>query len=134
VGANTAQLGIGVNLSGTATEFVGDRWNSAIAGVYVWRLYDAALLALVVVHGFNGLRYVLTDYTQNNPLLRRAMAYTCVIGALVLFGVGTGMLWRSIDDTSIEMAKASLCRLYEEHGPNLEGPAYCETETALAGQ
>lgn len=93
-----------INESGTATEFVAHRWNYLAAGVAVWRLYDFGLLALAAVHGFNGLRYVLTDYTMSNPLLRRASIYLCVIAVVVLLILGAGALLGTIDSTMIEMA------------------------------
>jgi succinate dehydrogenase / fumarate reductase cytochrome b subunit len=101
-----------VNASGTAVEFVAQRWNTLIAGVAIWRLYDFALLALVTVHGFNGLRYVLTDYTMNNAILRRAMIYLCVIGAVVLLVMGTGALLGTIDQAAIEMAEEAMARMH----------------------
>ncbi len=100
------------NQSGTAVEFVANRWNLLIGGVAVWRLYDFALLALVVIHGFNGLRYVLTDYTAKNMLLRRGMMYTCVLGAVVLLVVGSLALIGTIDQTAIEMAQEAMAKLY----------------------
>lgn len=100
-----------VNASGTAVEFVKHRWEFLLGGVAIWRLYDIGLLALVTVHGFNGLRYVLTDYTMGNPLLRRASIYLCVIGAVVLLVVGAGALIGSIPETSIQMAIESACEL-----------------------
>ncbi len=78
-----------VNESGTAVEFVAHRWGYLVGGVAIWKLYDIGLLALVTVHGFNCLRYVLTDYT---------------IGAVVLLVVGGGALLGSIPDESIAMA------------------------------
>jgi succinate dehydrogenase / fumarate reductase cytochrome b subunit len=99
------------NASGTATEFVYHRWAFAISGVFVWRLYDIALLALVVVHGFNGFRYVLTDYTGRSPILRRAAVYLCVIGSVVLLVVGGAALIRSVDPTSIELAQEALAKI-----------------------
>lgn len=95
------------NLSGAATEFVAARWNFAIAGVFIWRLYDIALLALAVIHGFNGLRYVLTDYA-GNVVVRRAMVLLCVIGAAVLLVVGGAALLNGVDQTAIEMAQEAL--------------------------
>lgn len=94
-----------VNVSGTATEFVAHRWNFAVGGVAIWKLYDIALLALVTVHGFNGLRYVLTDYTMQYPILRRASMYLCAIGALVLLGVGGAALLGTIGPDAIAMAQ-----------------------------
>jgi succinate dehydrogenase / fumarate reductase cytochrome b subunit len=91
------------NMSGAATEFVAARWNFAIAGVFIWRLYDIALLALAVIHGFNGLRYVLTDYAGHS-IVRRAM----VLGAAVLLVVGGAALLNGVDQTAIEMAQEAL--------------------------
>ncbi|MBZ0307644.1 MAG: succinate dehydrogenase, cytochrome b556 subunit, partial [Anaerolineae bacterium] len=51
-----------VNESGSAVEFVGDRWDFLVAGVAVWRLYDGVLLGLIVMHGFYGMRLVINDY------------------------------------------------------------------------
>lgn len=101
-----------LNQSGTAVEFVANRWNMFIGGVAIWRLYDFGLLALVVVHGFNGLRYVLTDYTMGSPLLRRAAIYLCLIGAIVLLVLGSGMLIGTIDSDAIEMARAATENLH----------------------
>jgi succinate dehydrogenase hydrophobic anchor subunit len=101
-----------INSSGTATEFAGNRWNYLLAGVAVWRLYDLALLVLAVLHGFNGLRLVLTDYTMSNPLLRRAAVYLCVIGVVVLLTVGAGALFGTIDQTAIDMAREAQQHLY----------------------
>lgn len=104
--ANHVVVGTGgeLNVTGTATEFVADRWNHLVAGIAVWKLYDVALLALVTLHGFNGLRYVLTDYTMGNETLRRASIYVCIIGAVVLLMVGAGALIGSIDQNAIDMA------------------------------
>src|SRR5690606_6953684 len=101
-----------INESGTAVEFVANRWNLLVGGVAIWRLYDFALLALVVTHGFNGLRYVLTDYTMSSPLLRRASIYLCVIAGVVLLMLGTGALLGTIDQTAIEMAQQAAANLH----------------------
>lgn len=101
-----------LNQSGTAVEFVANRWNLLVGGVAVWRLYDFALLALVVVHGFNGLRLVLTDYTTFSPLLKRAAAYVCVIGAVTLLVLGIGALIGTIDSTAIKMAEQAMANLH----------------------
>lgn len=99
------QIGNAINDTATAVEFVAERWNFLFAGVAVWRLYDVALLALVVIHGFNGLRYVLTDYTMSSPLLRRASVYLCVIASVILLVLGGGALLSTIDSSAIEIAR-----------------------------
>lgn len=98
-------LANGINNSGTAVEYVAERWNYFAGPLAIWRLYDAALLALVTVHGFNGLRYVLTDYTQGSPLLRRAAGYLCLVGAVALLVVGTLALLGTINQDMVNMAQ-----------------------------
>lgn len=100
-----------INQTGTAVEFVAERWNLLVGGVAAWRLYDVGLLLLVTVHGFNGLRFVLTDYFSFSPLLRRASTYLCLIGAVVLLVTGVGALLGSIDDEAIRMAAQSQCEI-----------------------
>ncbi len=99
-----ALIGNAINDTGTAVEFVGERWNYLVASVAVWRFYDFALLVLAAVHGFNGLRYVLTDYTMTNPLLRRASVYVTIIGAAIIITVGGGALLGTIDRTAVKIA------------------------------
>lgn len=94
-----------INVSGTAVEFVAHRWNHLVAGVAVWRVYDAALLILVTVHGFNGLRYVLTDYTMDNPMLRRASVYLTIMGGAGLVTVGLLALIGTVPAEAYQMAE-----------------------------
>lgn len=103
-----------INQTGTAVEFVASRWNLFVAGVAVWRIYDFLLLGLVVLHGFNGLRLVLTDYTMKNPTLRRASVYLSVIGATVLLVLGGGALIGTIPQSSIDMAEQATQQLINE--------------------
>ena len=102
-----------VNNTGTAVEFVANRWNYLIGPLAIWRLYDLALLALVTVHGFNGLRLVLTDYTGFSPLLKRGAIYLCVIGAVVLLVLGAGALFGTINDSAIKMAQEAMATLHQ---------------------
>ncbi len=117
------------NTTGTAVEFVADRWNYAAGGVFIWRVYDFALLVLVTLHGFNGLRYVLTDYTMSNPFIRRAATYFTAIGAAVLLVVGGAALFNTIDDEMIHQAQEATVRLYgeicESYGEGEEQPENC---------
>jgi succinate dehydrogenase / fumarate reductase, cytochrome b subunit len=94
----------GINESGTSVEFVAERWNFLWNGMAIWKLYDIALLVLAVMHGFNGLRLVLTDYTMDNTLARRTVTFLTLIGGAALIFVGAQALWLSINPTSIQMA------------------------------
>lgn len=94
----------GINQSGTAVEFVAERWQFMFAGVQLWKFYDIALLFLVVMHGFNGLRLVLTDYTMDNPLARRTVVWLTIFGGVALLWFGSQALWLSVDNEAIQMA------------------------------
>ena len=102
-----------INQTGTSVEFVADRWSMLIGGVAIWRVYDFALLALTVIHGFNGLRYVLTDYTMKSPILRRASIYLCVIAAVVLLVLGGAALLSTIDQSALDIAQQAAEMLHE---------------------
>jgi succinate dehydrogenase / fumarate reductase cytochrome b subunit len=102
-----------INASGTSVEFVANRWNALFAGVAIWRVYDFALLALAVVHGFNGLRYILTDYTMKSTVLRRASIYLCVIAAVVLLMLGGAALLSTIGQSAIDIAAQAAATLHE---------------------
>lgn len=102
-----------INQTGTSVEFVARRWQMLVAGVAVWRVYDIALLTLAVIHGFNGLRYVLTDYHMQNTWLRRASIYLCVIAAVVLLVLGGLALLSTIDQSAIDIAQQAAQTLHE---------------------
>lgn len=99
-----------VNNSGSAVEFVGERWNMLVAGVAIWRVYDGLLLALVVIHGFNGLRYVVNDYAHH-PVVNRALNWAVVLGGIALIAVGAAALIEGVDETAYEIANDSLTSL-----------------------
>lgn len=101
-----------VNATGTAVEFVADRWGMLVGGVAIWKVYDFALLALVVTHGFNGLRYVLTDYTMSNRFAKNAAIYLCVIAAVVLLTLGGLALLNTIDSSAVQLAEEATRSLH----------------------
>lgn len=100
-----------VNASGTATGFVAARWSFLLGGVAIWKVYDGALLILVSMHGFNGLRLVLTDYTMDSPFARRAVTYLTLMAGVALIVVGILALIGTIEAESITMASEALTKL-----------------------
>lgn len=92
-----------VNASGTANGFVDARWDYLVAGVAVWRIYDGLLLALVVVHGFNGLRYIVNDYAQNR-VVNRALNWVIVYGGGALIVLGMAALLAGVNETAAGIA------------------------------
>jgi succinate dehydrogenase / fumarate reductase membrane anchor subunit len=64
-------------------EFVAERW--ANIG---WRIFDALMLGLGLIHGLNGTRMVVNDYILHPGLNRIVKVLLLLIGAALLF-VGT---------------------------------------------
>ncbi len=106
----------------SAVEFVFHRWSYAAGGVFVWRVYDLFLLVLVVLHGFNGLRYVLTDYTSSNSFARRTSVAFCTVTAAVLLAVGAAALFVPLDAKIIEEAMHATAEVYELRGEEVPEP------------
>ena len=100
----------------TAVEFVYHRWSYAAGGVFVWRVYDLFLLVLVTLHGFNGLRYVLTDYTSFNTFARRTSVALCTVMAAVLLALGAAALFVPLEKDIINEAMAATAEIYELRG------------------
>ncbi len=67
----------------TDHDFVAHRWDNPL-----WRVFDWALLALALLHGLNGLRWIVDDYVRR-PRLRRATKTALYAVSLALFGWGT---------------------------------------------
>lgn len=114
----------------SAVEFVYHRWSYAAGGLFVWRVYDLCLLALVTIHGFNGLRYVLTDYTSGNDFARRTAVALCTLMAAILLAVGGAALLVPLEKDIIDEAMAATAEMYELRGEEL--PA--ELEAFLSEQ
>lgn len=63
--------------------FVATRWASL-----GWRVYDALLLSLALIHGLNGLRVVADDYVRR-PRLNKAVRWAIVVAGTILILIGT---------------------------------------------
>jgi succinate dehydrogenase cytochrome b556 subunit len=84
---------INQSATGLAANFVAARW------VYLgWRLYDAALLVLALLHGFNGLRYVINDYAAR-PAIRRGLNWAALAACAALIIVGVLALINGVPGT-----------------------------------
>lgn len=103
----------------SAVEFVYHRWSYAAGGLFVWRIYDLFLLALVTIHGFNGLRYVLTDYTSGNNFARRTAVALCTVMAALLLALGAAALLVPLEKDIIDEAMAATAEIYELRGEEL---------------
>ncbi len=108
----------------SAVEFVYHRWSYAAGGVLIWRAYDLCLLVLVTLHGFNGLRYVLTDYTSFNDFARRVSVALCTVTAAILLALGAAALFVPLEKDVIHEAMAATAEIYELRGE--EVPAELE--------
>ena len=65
--------------------FVANRWTAPRTG-WIWRLWDASLISLAVIHGFNGLREILYEYLSSGG---RIIAGT-LTWALTFVFIGAG--------------------------------------------
>ena len=71
------------DVTDTDARFVAERWDNPL-----WRLFDWALLVLALLHGLNGLRWIIDDYVRS-PAKRattKAALYSVSFG---LLGYGT---------------------------------------------
>jgi succinate dehydrogenase / fumarate reductase membrane anchor subunit len=67
----------------TDAHFVAERWDNPM-----WRMFDWVLLALGLLHGLNGLRWIIDDYVRA-PAKRATVKAVLYSTSLALFGYGT---------------------------------------------
>ena len=67
----------------TDARFVARRWDNPL-----WRLFDWALLVLALLHGLNGLRWIIDDYVRS-PAKRAATKAVLYSVSFSLLGYGT---------------------------------------------
>ncbi|MDA8116487.1 MAG: succinate dehydrogenase hydrophobic membrane anchor subunit [Actinomycetota bacterium] len=67
----------------TTVSFVAKRWANPF-----WRVFDWLLLTLGLLHGSNGLRFIMDDYVRN-PRKRAALKAFMYSLAVALFILGT---------------------------------------------
>ncbi len=67
--------------------FVAERWAST-----GWRVYDAFLLALALVHGLNGTRIVINDYVLNPTWNRIVKILILAVGAALIIIGGVAII------------------------------------------
>ena len=118
----------------SAVEFVYHRWTYAAGGLFVWRVFDLFLLVLVTLHGFNGLRYVLTDYTSFNAFARRTAVALCTVIAAVLLAVGAAALFVPLEKDIIDEAMAATAEIYELRGEEVPPELLAYLDGASAGE
>ncbi len=63
-------------------ENIDARWTGPF-GIW-WRLFDASLLFLGLLHGYNGVRWNINDYVHNRFLNLTLKALLYVLGAILL--------------------------------------------------
>ena len=71
------------DVTDTDARFVAERWDNPL-----WRLFDWALLVLALLHGLNGLRWIIDDYVRSpgRRAVTKAVLYSLSFG---LLGYGT---------------------------------------------
>lgn len=92
---------LGANIAAAemiAPNFVAMRWNTVVAGVFVWRIYDILLLVLIVIHGIWGARYIVNDYARQR-LVNRTLLLALLIVAIILLVVGSLAILNTVPAT-----------------------------------
>ncbi len=71
------------DVADTGYAFVSQRWDNPL-----WRAFDWLLLALALLHGLNGLRWIVDDYVRSRR--SRAITFGAIVGVSgFLFLAGT---------------------------------------------
>ena len=75
----------------TKVGFVAERWKNPL-----WRIFDWTLLALGLLHGLNGLRWIIDDYVRRpgRRALVKGVLYS-VTGVLFIYGTFTILTFSS---------------------------------------
>ena len=74
----------------TNSRFVARRWHNPL-----WRAFDWSLLALALLHGLNGLRWIVDDYVHRPRLRAATMAGLYALsGLLFVYGTFTVVVYR----------------------------------------
>lgn len=71
------------DVTDTDARFVAERWDNPL-----WRMFDWALLVLALLHGLNGLRWIIDDYVRS-PAKRAATKAVLYSVSFGLLGYGT---------------------------------------------
>ena len=71
------------DVADTGSGFVAERWANPL-----WRLFDWSLLALALLHGLNGMRWITEDYLRR-PRTRAAVQGVLYALSAALFLWGT---------------------------------------------
>lgn len=72
-------------LSAQTSEWIVNRYQNI-----AWPLFDATMLLFAMVHGTNGMRYIIDDYVRSRPwnVLAKGVLYTASF-VFILFGLIT---------------------------------------------
>lgn len=82
-----ANLWVGEGIKAIDFAFVGGKWSDPF-----WQVWDLAMLWLALIHGTNGMRTIVNDYTSREKVRKTLVAIlwgTCaaliLLGTLVVF-------------------------------------------------
>jgi succinate dehydrogenase / fumarate reductase membrane anchor subunit len=69
-------------------QFAAQQWRA-----WGWKVYDMLLLIFAVVHGMNGLRYVLEDYVHNRSLVKAINIFLAIFTVVTLIWAGIAIAY-----------------------------------------
>jgi succinate dehydrogenase / fumarate reductase, membrane anchor subunit len=85
--------------------FVAGRWANPRTG-WIWRLWDMSMIALAMLHGFNGLRQILDEYVHGAKA-RVAVHTTLWMVMTTLLLMGSYAIWMfQVDKAYVDQYRA----------------------------
>jgi succinate dehydrogenase / fumarate reductase membrane anchor subunit len=80
-------LMVGTGIQAIDFAFVGGKLSDPF-----WKVWDTLLLWLALIHGANGMRTIINDYTRNETV-RRILVWAVAASAIVLIILGTLVIY-----------------------------------------
>ena len=86
--------------------FVAGKWADPF-----WQVYDVSMLWLALIHGTNGMRTIVNDYTERETV-RKRLNYTLwiVCGALIILGTLVCVTFDPCIDQNAVIYLPSVCK------------------------
>ena len=85
--------------------FVAGRWANPRTG-WIWRLWDMSMIALAMLHGFNGFRQILDEYVHGAKA-RVAVHTTLWMVMTTLLLMGSYAIWMfQVDKAYVDQYRA----------------------------
>ena len=80
-------LMVGDGIKAIDFAFIGGKWSDPF-----WQVWDTLMLWLAMIHGSNGMRTIVNDYSTR-PMVRKVLLGAILVSAVVLIALGTLVIY-----------------------------------------